>query len=104
MNKLTKEHLRLMRDEEGNHRIMLMQNTTGNYLHTDLKMPVNDALLVRELLLDQEFTSQDVSLKEDDGYYRIILKVKNVNDEEIIFHGRKLNLNDAVYEIDELIS
>ena len=93
-----------MRDEEGNHRIMLMQNTTGNYLHTDLKMPVNDALLVRELLLDQEFTSQDVSLKEDDGYYRIILKVKNVNDEEIIFHGRKLNLNDAVYEIDELIS
>lgn len=79
-----------------------MPNNTGNYLHTEMKYSVNDALLVRELLLDQEFTNQDVSLKEEDGYYRIILKVNDIIGQEVIFHSRKLNLNDVVYEFDEL--
>lgn len=92
-----------MKDEKGNHRVqLLMPNNTGNYLHTEMKYSVNDALFVRELLLDQEFTNQDVSLKEEDGYYRIILKVNDINGHEVIFHSRKLNLNDVVYEFDEL--
>lgn len=105
MHQLDKTNLRLMKDEKGNHRVqLLMPNNTGNYLHTELKYAVNDAMLVRELLLDQEFSPQDVSILEDGGYYRIVLKIKNINDEEVVFHGRKLNLNDVVYEIDELVA
>ena len=92
-----------MRDDKGNHRVIIMMpHDTGNYLHSELKYAVNDAMLVRELLLDQEFSNQDVSIKEDEGYYRLILKVKDVNGKEVVFHGRKLNLNDAVFEVDEL--
>lgn len=103
MNKLTKENLRLMKDRDGSHRlIIMMPYNTGNYLHSEEKMSVNDAILTRELLLDQEFTNLDVSLKEDVEYYRLILKVKDVNGKEVVFHSRKLNLNDAVFEVDQL--
>ena len=105
MHKLDNYNLRIMKDEKGSHRLqVLMPNKSGNYLHTDLQMSVNDALIARQLLLDQEFTNQDVTLLEDDGYYRVILKVNDVNGSEYVFHGRKLNLNDAIYEVDELIA
>lgn len=80
----------------------MMPYNTGNYLHSEMKMSVNDAMLTRELLLDQEFSNMNVSLKEDEGYYRIILKINDVNGKEVVFHSRKLNLNDAVFEVDEL--
>lgn len=87
----------------GKHRLMiLMPNNTGNYLHSDLEMELNNAIMVRELLIDQEFTNQDVTLKEEGGYYRLILTVKDINGSEIVFHSRKLNLNDVVFEFDEL--
>ena len=92
-----------MKDEKGNHRVMIMMPyNTGNYLHSEMKMSVNDAMLTRELLLDQEFSNMNVSLKEDEGYYRIVLKINDVNGKEVVFHSRKLNLNDAVFEVDQL--
>ena len=104
MHQLDKKNLRIMKDEKGNHRLqIIMPNNTGNYLHSDDKFSVNDALLVRELLLEQEFTSNDVGILEDSEYYRVVLKIKDVNETEYMFHSRKLNLNDLIYEIDELI-
>lgn len=104
MNTLDRNVLKIEKHND-HHRLRLMlPGGTGNYLHTDLKMSVNDAIIVRTLLLDQEFYDQDVTLSEEDGYYRMNLVVKDVNGTSYFFHGRKVNLNDAIYERDELLA
>lgn len=102
MREITKENTKIFKSQKG-YELMFLLGDTGNYLHTKMNLSVNDALIVRELIMGQEFTSQDVGLQEDEGYYRMILRIRNINGEEIQFHGRKLNLNDAVFEIDELV-
>lgn len=104
MNKLDRNTLTVVKHDDHHRLVLWLPNNTKNYLHTDLKMSVNDAIVSRSLLLDQEFYDQDVTLSEDDGYYRINLVVKDVNGDSYFFHGRKLNLNDALYERDELLA
>lgn len=78
--------------------------TGGNYLHTKKLFEIDEVMLVRSLLLDQEFTDQDIEIKEDDGYFRLYLRIKDTNGEPYIFHSRKMNLNDVTYERDEILA
>lgn len=82
---------------------ILMPDLSRNFLHGKHFLTVNDALAERDILNGVTFYSNDISISEDGGYYRILLTVKDCNDEPHIFHSRKLNLIDVVYEREQLL-
>lgn len=99
----TKSNLFVEKHEDGWFRLKLMMpQETGNFIHTDSQLQINEAVLIRDLLIDQEFYGKDIKLKEVEKYYRLIINAKDVNGDTIVFHSRLLNLNDAVYERDML--
>lgn len=83
---------------------ILMPNESGNYLHSADIPTIDDALINRDLLLDQEISSIDVTVREHDRYFRIILDIKDVNGTTHSFHSRKMNVIDVVFERDEIIA
>lgn len=96
--KLDESNLVVQRYKNGYCLAILMPDGSRNYLHTDLEMPINDTLIVRDLLLDQEFSSQEIEVYGDGEYFRIRLELSDINGTKYTFHSRKLNLNDAVFE------
>lgn len=85
-------------------RIMLPDNS-GNYLHHEKLYTINDALIEYDLLnTDIEIYAPDITIKEDEKYFRIILKLQNANNDTYIFHSRKLNYLDVMQERNLLLS
>ena len=83
---------------------IMMPDGSRNYLHTDLQMPINDVMVCRDLLLEQEFTQQEIEIKQDESYFRLEVNLKDVNGTDYKFHSRKLNLNDVVFERMQLVN
>jgi hypothetical protein len=92
-----------MKHDQGHTLKIIMPDGSDNYLHLQLYNDVDSMLLIRDLLLEQEIYSNDIHINEDGTYYRIWLKLKDANDDEYVFHSRKLNLNDVVFERMQLI-
>ena len=82
---------------------ILMPDGSDNYLHNGNNEDVNETLLIRDLLFEQEIFSQDINIKEEDRYFRIELRIEDINGDKQYFHSRKLNLNDAVFERGQLL-
>ena len=68
-----------------------------------MQTTMENILIIRSLRLDQEIDEQQTSIVKEEKYYRICLTIKDVNDDIHEFHSRKLNLNDAIFERDQLI-
>lgn len=81
---------------------IMMPDGSNNYLHSR-NYNLESILIIRDLLLDQEFGSDSLAVVEDGQYFRIHLTVFDINGENYEFHSRKLNLNDAVFERMQLI-
>jgi len=80
-----------------------MPDGSRNYLHsksTDLE----SAIIDRELIEDMDIDHMNLKLIVDEEYYRLQLKIKDVNDDYHVFHGRKVNLNDAIFERMQLLT
>lgn len=83
---------------------IMMPDGSRNYLHTTLQMPINDVFVCRDLLLEQEFSQQEIEIKQDESYFRLQVNLKDCNGTIYDFHSRKLNLNDAVFERMQLVN
>jgi len=101
--KLTEENLKVFRHHEGYGLQIMMPDDSGNYLHNGNQIDLNDTLITRALLLEQEIFEHDIHIKKEDGYFRIELRLKDVNGNKEYFHSRKLNLNDVVFERMQLV-
>lgn len=81
---------------------LMMPDGSDNYLHTETN-DLESILINRSLLLEQEIDETQIKIKETDKYYRLYLNLQDVNGELHIFHSRKLNLNDVIFERDLLL-
>lgn len=95
---LNESNLQVFKHAKGHCLKIIMPDGSNNYLHLQMYNDVNSMILIRDLLLEQEIYTQNVEVKEDDSYYRLWLKLKDVNGDEYEFHSRKLNLNDVTVE------
>lgn len=100
--KLDVSNLKVMKHNDNFALKIMMPDGSDNFIHTE----DNDLLSIlinRSLLLEQEINEQQIEIIEDGTYYRLNLFLEDVNDEKHKFHSRKLNLNDVVFERDQLI-
>lgn len=81
---------------------ILMPNDTLNFLHGP-KSTLENILIIRDQLSESAFYEQDIKIKEEDKYFRLYITVTNSNNENYLFHSRKLNLNDVIKERDLLL-
>ena len=74
-----------------------------NYLHSSLE-PLGVILQYEQDILEQTIGNWNTIIKEDGTYYRLQIslavgkQINGINDQELIFHSRKLNLNDAEFD------
>jgi len=102
--KLTEANLKVFQKSEDEFALkIIMPDDSDNYLHSGGRVDLHDVLLIRDLLLDQEIYEPDIEIIRDEKYFRIQLKVQDVNDDKVLFHSRKMNINDVVYERMQLI-
>ncbi len=101
--KLDESNLKIFKHNKGHCLKILMPDGSDNYLHLQLYNDVESIMLIRDLLLEQEIYQPDLEIIEDDSYYRIWLTLKDVNGDSYLFHSRKLNLNDVVFERMQII-
>lgn len=101
--KLSESNLKVFKAEKGHCLKIIMPDGSDNYLHLQLYNDIESMCLIRDLLMDTEFYQDSIHIIEDEGYYRLILLIKDVNGDSYEFHSRKLNLNDVVFERMQLI-
>jgi len=101
--KLDISNLKVFIHHEGYALKILMPDGSGNYLHGENHGDVNETLIVRELILDQKIEQQELRISEDDEYFRLELNLSDINGDNHFFNSRKLNLNDAVFEREQLL-
>ena len=95
---LDEQKLIIQKYKDGFCLAILMPDNTCHYLHTDLQMGINDVLICRDILLDQELLSNDITVSQDDGYFRLNINLKDANGMMYLFHSRKLSLSDMIYQ------
>jgi len=102
--KLTESNLKvIMNDRKEFCLHLIMPDGSSNYLHNRDNLDVNDIVLVRQLLLNQEILDDELKIILDEGYYRLRLDMHDCNGNKHFFHSRKLNLNDVVFERMQLL-
>lgn len=79
-----------------------MPDGSRNYLHHS-ELNLESAIIVKELVQECSIEHLNLSIITDDGYYRLILNIKDCNDDVHRFHSRKLNLNDVIFERMQLL-
>ena len=114
-----------MRLRESNVYVVKVENTIGSFYELRIDYPDNSRnflhwddegrtrnlqqlLEVRDRIIAQKITLDRLNTKavEDGVYYRLessfIIRTKD-DEQQIVAHSRKLNLNDVVYERDLLV-
>jgi len=80
-----------------------MPDGSRNYLHR-IERELQSAIIVMELLDEHSIDHMNLIITSDGSYYRIVVNIKDCNDDYHRFHSRKLNLNDALYERMQLLT
>jgi len=101
--KLDVSNLKVFIHHDGYALKILMPDGSDNFLHCGNCVDIDDVVLTKDLLLKQEINSIHVSIKEDENYFRLELRVPDANGLYHYFHSRKVNLNDVVYERTQII-
>lgn len=74
-----------------------------DYIHCN-ELPLDIALYYKTDLLKQKIGSWNTKIEPDGTYYRVKTTLRcreqldGENTEDLVFHSRKLNLNDAEFE------
>ena len=97
--KITDDYIKLVKNEKGYQIQIEMPDVSRNYVHSQ-EFNLYDAIKYRDDLLDIELDKESILINEDGTYYRLYIPIMvgNNTDVEAIFHSRKLNLNDALFE------
>jgi len=101
--KLTEGNLKVFKHHDGYALKILMPDGSGNYLHNGNHIELDETILDRELLLEMDIDHMCINTKEEDEYFRIELRIPDVNGNKHYFHSRKVNLNDVVFERMQLL-
>ena len=99
---LTEANTYITSDHKGFNINIEMPDGSRNYLHHRVQ-EIESAIIVRELILENSIDHMNLRLVFDEGYYRIYVTIEDANKDRHVFHSRKLNLNDAIYERMQLI-
>jgi|APSaa5957512535_1039671.scaffolds.fasta_scaffold79876_2 hypothetical protein len=101
--KLDVSNLKVFKDDDDNFALkIMMPDGSDNFLHSE-GYSLESILIIRSLLLEQEIYEQQIEIKESSEYFRINSHIEDINDETYFFHSRILNLNDVIFERDQLI-
>ena len=100
--KLDHSNVYLKKDDKGIE-ICIELPDSRNYLRC-IELPLDIALYYKTDLLNQKIGSWNTKIEPDDKYYRVKTTLRcreqldGENTEDLVFHNRKLNLNDAEFE------
>ena len=81
---------------------ILMPDGSRNYLHSGPFPDINDAVVIRDQLEKHVISKDNILIIQDQNYFRINLALK-LGDKTHVFHSRKLNLTDVVFEREQLL-
>jgi len=101
--KLDHSNVYLKEHPKGGVTIHIEMPDSRNYLHSN-SLPLNLAVYYKQDLINQKIGSWNTKIEPDEGYYRVKTTLRcreqldGENTEDISFHSRKLNLNDAEFE------
>ena len=110
--KITHSNCYLEKHDTGYSICISLPDNSKNYIHSDTLSIIDLALKYRESLLLRSIEPENCTIKEEGSYYRInvmfeiypeVTEINKLSTIYILFHSRKLNLNDAVFERDLLI-
>lgn len=89
--------------DEGYSIFLLVPDNSRNFLHCK-SYRLDRILMYYQDILGQKIGNYNCSIIEDETYFRIQVSLRvgeqlnGENNKDLIFHSRKLNLNDAVFE------
>lgn len=94
--KLDSTNLYLKQDGDGYKVCIEMPDKSRNYLHNEVH-DLEEAIWIMGDF-DGQYEIEEVFVVEDDTYFRLELRLTDGRGKPQVFHSRKLNLNDAIYE------
>ena len=80
-----------------------MPDGSRNSLHCKVQ-DLESTIITREMIMENSIDHMNIIIERVDKYFRLLVAVKDCNSETVVFHSRKLNLNDVVYERMQLLS
>src|SRR3972149_8726559 len=111
--KITHNNCYLEKHDTGYSICISLPDNSKNYIHSDTLSILDLALKYRESLLLRAIEPENCKIKEDGSYYRInvifeiypdpfdvVSEITKLPTIYLLFHSRKLNLNDAIFERD----
>lgn len=81
---------------------IIMPDESKNFLHSESFLDINDAVKIKDQLMGMVVRSENLLILNDESYFRIDV-VLRPKEKSYSFHSRKLNLNDVVFERDQLL-
>uniref|UniRef100_A0AAT9J7K1 ORF12 n=1 Tax=Nitrosopumilaceae spindle-shaped virus TaxID=3065433 RepID=A0AAT9J7K1_9VIRU len=94
--KLDSSNLYLQKNQKGYEVCIAMPDGSRNHLHNE-PSPLDEAIWIMGDF-DGQYELEDVNVIEDGSYFRLQLNLTDGRGKPQVFHSRKLNLNDAIYE------
>lgn len=80
-----------------------MPYDSRNYLHNAVQ-DLESTLITRDLINECSIDHMNIKIERSDKYFRLLVGIKDCNDDYHYFHSRKLNLNDVVHERMQLLN
>ena len=81
-----------------------MPDDSRNFLHNEPVKSLIDAIFIMGSIDgDTEINHSNTIISEDGDYFRIKIELTDGQGNPQIFHSRKLNLNDVVYEFNQVV-
>lgn len=77
---------------------VFLEGYLKNYIHTKPIKELDEIIKTYDAVINKQITLDTLEVVEDDGYYRIKVKILSRMEIPVIFHSRKLNLADLMYE------
>lgn len=101
--KLTAGNTYIVKNKNNKYELRIeMPDGSRNYIHCQEFQDLDSAILIREIIEEQDIDYLNLRISYDEEYYRLYFYLNN-NDDIIEFHSRKLNLNDVIYERMQLL-
>ena len=102
--KLTPANLYITKHGNGYCVNIQMPDGSRNFLHNEPVKDLIDAIFIMGSIDGEiEINHSNTIISEDSGYFRIKIELTDGQGKPQVFHSRKLNLNDAVYEFNQVV-
>lgn len=94
---LNEKNLYIKEHKDGYIVCIEMPDSSRNYLHCEPVKDLSEAIWIMQDF-DGSMELEDAEVNKDGEYYRINIVLTDGRNKPQLFHSRKLNLNDAIFE------